>query len=111
MLFHNRAYRSQAPNIPGLSSYCADVRAAHALADMLKRTRPHLCEYICELQATISRCQTTLDEEKARIEQVMAKDGRPLSPPCTEVISALRELDSTIQVLLDLRHKGQMARS
>ena len=111
MLFHSRAHRSQSPNIPGLSSYCADVRAAHALADMLKRTRPQLHDHVCELQSTITRCQTTLDTEKARIRQVMVTDGRTPCPPCAEVISALKELDATIQALLDLRHKGQMARS
>ena len=97
------------------STYGAKVRAAHELADMLKRNRPHLYDQVNELQTTINRCQCTLDQCKHQVERCAETNNarlhsRPAPSIPQEVHAALEELEVTTQALLDLRHKGQMAR-
>lgn len=98
------------------TSYSQQIRAAHALADLLKRTRPHLCDQVEALQATICQCQSTLDQSKDQLQeatQCSEQDGRSVhdSPALSaETQEALRELEEAMQALLDLRHKGGMAR-
>ena len=84
------------------TSYGPRVRAAHELADLLKRTRPHLFEQVDQLQETVTRCQQTLD-------LAQAEQGRSL-PLNHKTLTTLKELETATQALLDLRHKGAMAR-
>lgn len=82
-----------------VSSFLAQVRAAHAMADLLKRTRPHLYDTVCELQATVTRCHHTLDQCQCA--------GK--SPG--EHSTAVQDLQVATQALLSLRHKGELSRS
>lgn len=116
-MFGNRfAFGSQLSGNSLLSSYGPRVRAAHELADLLKRTRPHLYDTVCELQGRVTQCQKTLDEAKCQLQQrptPSSYEDRKLQNPATpsrEILTALEELELTTQALLDLRHKGQMAR-
>lgn len=92
------------------SSCQVEVRAAHALANCLKRTRPHLYEEVSELQKKVVCCQHTIDH--AREEQEAERDALKHCPLCVSVSDeeALQELEEVIQALLELRHKGQVAR-
>lgn len=108
-MFRNRlAFHPDDSPSPAFSNYGARVRAAHELADLLKRNRPHLYEQVNDLQATIVRCQQTLDLSKAQNQSLELAPSSHALPD--EIKAALEELETTSQALLDLRHKGQMAR-
>lgn len=94
------------------TSYQVQVRSAHALADLLKRTRRHLYEKVNEVQEKVVCCQHTLDQAK---EQRQQAERQALKQGCLCRVSlsdaeALRELEEAIQALLELRNQGQMAR-
>ncbi|RYX82137.1 hypothetical protein EON83_20675 [bacterium] len=93
-------------------SYVPQVRAANALADLLKRTRPYLSDQISELQTIVTRCQRTLDENEVEQNQaeMSAEHDARISPGATAItekaLAAQGELDGATQALLDLRHEG-----
>lgn len=97
-------------NIFHSSSYSPTVRSTHGLADLLKRTRPHHCAEVEELQEVVTRShnqlhewnQTSkygaeLDEQEAR----MCFANPDHVGPAT---IALGELDAAYKALRDLKH-------
>ena len=91
-------------------AYCARVRQAHALAELLKRVKPELIEKVSELQCIVTQAHQKLEEldrQEQMIESLDAGDARKTVLPQTftgERTAALAELQNAYQRLQNLKH-------
>ena len=92
--------------------YQSTVRAAHGLAELLKRKHPEQRNQADELQALVTRTHQKLDELQRAldaVESAVVADGRQpcFDALCGEVAESLNTLKAAQQALNDLCHAPQ----
>ncbi|RYX83867.1 hypothetical protein EON83_13055 [bacterium] len=100
-------------NLLNSSCYCSTVRVAQGLADILKRTRPHLTPQVEELQASVTQAHAKL-HKLSQISHAGAvlsdHEGQKIvrNPArFLEARAALAELGTAYQSLRDLKRAGK----
>lgn len=75
--------------------YCATARAAHGLADLLKRVRPQMRPEVEQLQFIVTHAHKRIDEAHS-------------SP---EIAAAWNDLDAAYRTLQQLKHGSRAQRA